>query len=563
MSEDDVGVSGPVPKERRRETTLEALGEVLRLPAWGVRTDARAHRGTLHLIAIAVILGLALGTSLVFLSNTAAGPDWARESVPLDDTWIHLVYAQNLADHGAFYYNVGQPEAGMSSPLWAALLAVPLFFGAGPVASAQGLSVVTGLFVPVLAYALGRRVGLSWGVSLGVGVLVAVEPNLAYARVSGMEVGLAASLALLAAIFVMDENHWAAGVTFGLMAVTRGELSVVAGVMIGAVLLREYLRRETLVALTRSEAVLAAKLVLPPLLLGGAWSLFNLSVSGRLLPNTYYVKHDFSLGLLNAENIRNMWPGYFEHVGFTGGPHAFPLWVLVLLGVFALARAYGHRGFAVGIVPLVIVYATSIAVRVGPEYWTFSAKRYLDIALPFVALLAAAGAVFAWKWAARAGVRWLTLAMPLALAAVTAFAVAGVVQRFPEVADEYSWNSRNIGEVNVAMGERLARDLPADTLVGVTDAGAMKYLSGLEVVDMLGLNEHRAIGRPPEEVMADFRPGYVVLFRSEWSDGLPYVREMASYATERNTILGGAELVLYEVDEAKLPTLEQYYESLQ
>src|SRR5512142_1796501 len=43
---------------------------------------------------------------------------------PLDDAWIHQVYARNLGTRGEFSFFVGQPSAGSTSPLWALLLAV-------------------------------------------------------------------------------------------------------------------------------------------------------------------------------------------------------------------------------------------------------------------------------------------------------------------------------------------------------------------------------------------------------------------------------------------------------
>ncbi len=36
---------------------------------------------------------------------------------PLDDAWIHQVYARNLALHGQWAFVLGQPSAGSTSPL--------------------------------------------------------------------------------------------------------------------------------------------------------------------------------------------------------------------------------------------------------------------------------------------------------------------------------------------------------------------------------------------------------------------------------------------------------------
>jgi hypothetical protein len=42
---------------------------------------------------------------------------------PLDDAWIHQVYARNLVLHREWAFNPGQPSGGSTSPLWSLLLA--------------------------------------------------------------------------------------------------------------------------------------------------------------------------------------------------------------------------------------------------------------------------------------------------------------------------------------------------------------------------------------------------------------------------------------------------------
>ena len=44
---------------------------------------------------------------------------------PLDDAWGHLVYGRALATWQGLAYNPGQPEAGVTSPLWTYLCALP------------------------------------------------------------------------------------------------------------------------------------------------------------------------------------------------------------------------------------------------------------------------------------------------------------------------------------------------------------------------------------------------------------------------------------------------------
>ena len=48
----------------------------------------------------------------------------ARVGFPLDDTWIHLTYARNFAEHGEWAFRLGEQSAGSTSPLWTLLLSI-------------------------------------------------------------------------------------------------------------------------------------------------------------------------------------------------------------------------------------------------------------------------------------------------------------------------------------------------------------------------------------------------------------------------------------------------------
>ena len=71
---------------------------------------------SLRLAGLLLLLHIVVGWA--FLHDTGPG-------FPLDDAWGHMVYARALATGEGFAYNPGQAEAGVSSPLWTTLAAVP------------------------------------------------------------------------------------------------------------------------------------------------------------------------------------------------------------------------------------------------------------------------------------------------------------------------------------------------------------------------------------------------------------------------------------------------------
>src|SRR5204863_910871 len=78
---------------------------------------------------------------------------------PLDDAWIHLHFARNLAEGAGFSYNPGVAVAGSTAPLWTLLLAA-----GARVAGASLVMVKTiGVAAAATAALLLRRAALAWG----------------------------------------------------------------------------------------------------------------------------------------------------------------------------------------------------------------------------------------------------------------------------------------------------------------------------------------------------------------------------------------------------------------
>ncbi|RPJ85047.1 MAG: hypothetical protein EHM13_02270, partial [Acidobacteria bacterium] len=139
------------------------------------------------------VILLAAGTAVIL----AWAAIWWRFT--LDDTYISLRYADNLArGHGAVF-NLGERVEGYSSPLWVLLLAIPQAAGwnALPVAKAVGVLCAVGL--PVLLFSTLRRLQCRSLIAGAAALWLASVPGIhAYAS-SGMET-LAFALAVALAV---------------------------------------------------------------------------------------------------------------------------------------------------------------------------------------------------------------------------------------------------------------------------------------------------------------------------------------------------------------------------
>src|ERR1700674_3879860 len=78
---------------------------------------------------------------------------------PLDDSWIHLHFARNIAEGAGFSYNPGAPVAGSTAPLWTLLLALGVAAFGPSLALVKAIGVTTALAATIMV----RRAARAWG----------------------------------------------------------------------------------------------------------------------------------------------------------------------------------------------------------------------------------------------------------------------------------------------------------------------------------------------------------------------------------------------------------------
>jgi len=442
------------------------------------------------LIAIAALLGLAL--------LVAVSPDYVgTRGFPLDDAWIHAVYGRSLATRGALEYNPGERASGETSPLWAVVVAVPHFIARSPTVVVVAiklvgflLHVLTALLLWRALYAGGRRD--RWPCAIAA-LLVAIDPDLVAASVSGMEVPLAtlaACVLLLTAERATGRPHAAAT---ALALLTRPELGVLAWGLPLLVHLRNRVRLRGALA-----GALVGTVVAGVITVGINWA-----GSGRPLPATFYAKVGAGrLPLLVAQRI-----GFASLVG-RWSPFESAL-IIVALAVVALVRL---RGAVVEAAPAaaylggLLFCALSFALisPIDPE--AFYHQRY---PLPSLPLLLAFVPFVLEGLTSRIGRPRLSLAVAASLVAAVMLAEAPARHR------HLVNDARNIDDVQVQLGRSLADAAPTD-VVWMIDAGAARYFGRAFVVDMMGLNTPQMLGPDAASFLERHPPRMLDLFGG-WS----------------------------------------------
>lgn len=419
------------------------------------------------------LIGAAVGVVLAHCATGAlfvGGSAGAWRGFPLDDAWIHLVYARGIAHHGGPYYNDGVLEAGFTSPLW--MLALGLVelvgrVGAPVVALVKGLGVGCAAAASLGVLALARRLGASLGGALFGALTLALSPSFAFAQVSGMEVPLAGACAVWAMERLAAGRLWHAGGLLAAAAVSRPEL----GVLVALVALAHLRRPRLLIPLVAPSAVAAL-----------LWSAYCLAVTGHPLPNTFYAK-------AHGGGFDSAW-----HV-LSGPVMDMPLFAsitgAVLWGGGIVALCVRHRllGGLVAGAPLVFVVAVGLSRSMPPHAGAYF--YWLRWALPVEPLLIVPAAVgLGALWAHAVG-------SPAVRRLIAALLVGGVVASVPgpltDRVEQYAANCTNIEEVQVAMGRWVAANVAPHEGVMVNDAGAIRYFGGRRTVDLIGLNTHELL----------------------------------------------------------------------
>ena len=281
-----------------------------------------------------VALSLAAALAVYWIAEGRIAGAASLSSFPLDDSWIHLHFARNLAEGAGFAYNPGVPVSGSTAPLWTLLLAGTFSLAGIAPAWAKALGIAAALATALLT----RRLVWMWtesrALALAGGVIAAVAGPLVWGALSGMEVSLAALLVTGALVLHTAGRAAPTALLLGLAVLTRPEsLLLVPLVWLG----RPITPRRTAIFAGIVGALLAP------------WIAFNLATAGTPLPATASAKVEGGLiGVLSGSRdslaaalVQRPWQFEMEWIRWLFSVDAL-LPVLLLPGLWGLWRMRGR-----------------------------------------------------------------------------------------------------------------------------------------------------------------------------------------------------------------------------
>ncbi|MGE0481887.1 MAG: hypothetical protein AB7Q17_15600 [Phycisphaerae bacterium] len=425
-----------------------------------------------------------------YVSNRAPGTDAARVDFPLDDSWIHLVYARSLVEEGVPAYNPGVAEAGFTSPLWILVCA-----------AAHLLARVSSLDVVLAVKVLGAA--LAWLATLGLyellrawtraallplfgGLLCAASPTLSFSQVAGMEVNLAAGCALWMLLALHHQRFLAAGVLLAAAYWSRPETLLLAPLVgIGQLIAWRF-------RFDRARLLATAQVALPLAIAGGLWAAYCYSINGHALPNTFYVKTRNEYPLTDAWTVVREIPWRLT-ANFYGSAL-----VLYMIGAAALLRRPSVARVVIVLFPWVFLAAIGATRSMLPTFSNhYVLQRYALPAAPLLLVVITVGldalCALGRRRASADAATPLSTAALLGRIAALALGALALVRYPPELkrnADLFAWNCQNIREMQTALGKWVARYTASDATILLNDAGAIRYFGERNIIDLVGLNTH-------------------------------------------------------------------------
>lgn len=406
---------------------------------------------------------LAIASLIAILYYLIASALIFRVGFPLDDAWIHLTYARNLAEHGEWAFRLGERSAGSTAPLWTVLLAIGFLFKLGPYVWTYLLGWAVLTLLAVCAENTARKLVASYKARIPwAGLFFIFAWHLTWSAVSGMETLLHGLiiLAVLGALLNGSRRYLTLGLLAGLSVWVRPDGLTLLGPILFVALLSEktwYLRGEAF-----WKTLLGFGSLFFPYLL------FNLALSDQPMPNTFYAKqaeYGYWPSMTFTDRITDyLWPIL-----------ASPFVVLIPAALVWLAKSIRARNW--GALASLIWFFGYIGI-----YFTrlpaYQHGRYIIPALPIMYLWGILGLlelISSPKLNRRIVVLWQITIVVLAIA----FEFIGARQNAYDV----FW----IESEMVATAKWIEQNIPPDARLAVHDIGALGYYVENPIVDMAGL----------------------------------------------------------------------------
>ncbi len=499
---------------KHKKKSAKAKTEAVKLPE--LELSLKISKPVKYAIpAVLVLISVALSYYYVSYAYSVNH----EHGFPLDDPWIHLTFARNLAEYGSFsYYKNEIVTAGSTSPVYTFILAAGFFITKNEMILSYVLGI---LFFALSAFVFYKLAGNLFSKENWLGIsavlLFVLDRWINFIAVTGMETTLFILMLTACFYFYRKRNGIMFGITLALTFWTRPDAVAFIGAIIADYIIFLYLKKKSpkeneLEAFSKQDLIKAG-IAFGVLML--AYFAMNLSLSGSLLPNTYEAKLTYYTPEFRSrtEFLKNEVWGYFTE----------SYYVLYIVPFIIALIKIGRESFKLRynrfLLPVIFIFALIFIYWYKLPY-AHRFGRYLMPIIPFYILLFVYGSriLFGYIYGffkdrnLANGLNFILIAAAVIYSASSYFSLK----------DVYAEQCHHISIRQVATAKWLKANTPENAIIATHDVGAIAYYSDRKIVDVAGLINPEFIKKLLDK---DFSTFMVEEMKKEHVDYIAFLRE--------------------------------------
>ncbi len=376
-----------------------------------------------------------------------------------DDSWIHFTLARSINEGHWFCINPGEQTTVSTAPLWTLLMAGLYRFFPDSVLAVHIFGIVTLIAVAFASFFLSLKLFSNFSLAIYSAILVALEWHILFFSLSGMETVLFSSLIIFTLLALGDKPSKKVGILCGLVTLTRPEGSILFLLILANFIIKK----------AKSASFLS--LLIPFIIVVAPVAIFNYTISGHILPNTFYAKHSYY--------TKDFWKFIGEVFNYFTLSHFGLLMPFFILSFWWQGKELLQK--KIGRLSMIGLYFIGFIVAYGiflPQLYTFG--RYIVPLIPAFLIL---GLGVAWRVLKKWRVQEVYILIVVATFLYTAI----------KHSETYAYCVENITHLTVDIGKWLNENTEANAVIATHDIGAIPYFSRRYVIDTLGLGTAETI----------------------------------------------------------------------
>jgi hypothetical protein len=394
-----------------------------------------------------------------------------------DDTYIYLQFAKNFIHGNGISFNAGEPTYGITSPLWLFIISLGGKLGVDLYLAAKGIDLVFASLALIVFYLLAYEIIRDVAVALC--VTVAFSLNVWFLRWAGtgMETSLSVFLLLATFLFCLRNEYMLSVVLAALLMSVRPETVLIIGFILVDIYINSVDRRHAL--------KLVGALLLLFVVLLAPWFVYAYITFGTIIPNTALAK---SGSMFNIDDIASTIADIVRTLTVSDGIMLIVFIASGILLIMKMRRAiliegqeqeerfFLFRQSLIGVGWIIVLPLFYIVTDVNVV------SRYLLLMTPLVA-------IYAYSFFYRVVIksRWKNFVYS-AVFLVTALVMmqSQIVYRIYVVPSIKTFE-QGMEQCIIPIGMWLKNNSPPESVVFVSDIGAIGYYSERKVCDGMGL----------------------------------------------------------------------------